>query len=476
MEKEVLRMHDVTLVTQGSVQLENFSLCIRAGEIVGMLQMQGHGVTAMLELLQHNLPLQSGYIYYQERLVNSWQARGAGSNRIAVIRKTSSLVPNLTVADNILVLRPGFKMRMIRSSLLERQAQSVLDELGVSISADAYVDTLTGFEKAVVELVRAVLNGCRLIVLRDVRTIVEDRELTRLHEIVRHYARQGISFLYTGFHFEDLNQLCDRTAVYSNGKILKIFRPGETVPLLREPYARRPWTDLDPPRAAGSVPALEFRDLSGGNVRHLSLTAGSGECVTIQDPQNRIFDDLIGMLLSEIPPSGGSVLVDGRPLSRVDSREIAVVREQPENAMIFEELSCLENLCITMDHRLPAIWGSRRLQSGVRREVVQRMGEDVFDRPVSELTRRQRYDLVISRILLQRPRLVFFVQPFLGADMNMRVHIRQQLRQLTDAGMAVVILAVNLADSLDFSSRLLRLEQDGNRVYEREDFDRLRSL
>ena len=474
MQQEVLRMHDVTLVTQGSVQLQNFSLSIRAGEIVGMLQMQGHGVTAMLDLLQHNLPLQSGYVYYQERQVNSWQSRDGGNNRIAVIRKKSALVPNLTVADNILVLRPGFRMWTIRTSMLNSQVQPVLDELGVNISADDDVGALTSFEKMVVELVRAVMNGCQLIVLRDVRTIIEDQELTRLHEIVRYYAKKGISFLYTGFHYEELNQLCDRMAIYSNGRILTYLKPGTPVTLQLKDYARHGDVPQKKHPMQGD-PALEVRDLSGGSVRHLSFQVYPGECITVQDPQNRVFDDLIGMLLAERPAASGAVFVNGKPLSQTQAREIAIVREQPETSMIFEEMNYFDNLCITADHRLSAIWSSRRLRSGIRRDIERRVDAELFDTPVSKLTRRQRYDLVFSRVLLQRPRAVFLVQPFLGADMNMRAHIREQLAQLMDAGIAVVILAVNLAESLAFSSRLIRIEPDGNHSYEREHFDQVQN-
>ena len=365
-------------------------------------------------------------------------------------------------------------MWMIRTSLINSQVQPVLDELGLDISADDDVSALTGFEKMAVELVRAVMNGCRLIVLRDVRTVIEDRELTRLHEIVRYYAKKGISFLYTGFRYEELSQLCDRTAIYSNGRILTYLRPGDPFTLRAGDYARR--RDLPQiSRPVQGVPALEARDLSGGSVRRLSFQVCPGECVTIQDPQNRIFDDLIGMLLSERPVSGGAVFVGGAPLSEAHARDIAVVREQPETSMVFEELSYFDNLCITADHRLPAVWISRRLRSGIRRDMERRMDADVFDTPVSRLSRRQRYDLIFARILLQHPRAVFLVQPFLGADMNMRVHIREQLAQLTDAGIAVVILAVNLAESLTFSSRLIRVEPDGNHAYERKDFEQVRN-
>ena len=472
MREEVLRLHDVTFMSQGSVQLEDFSLYIYAGEIVGMLQLHGHGVTALLNLLEHNPPLQSGYVYYREALVNSWQTRGIGSNRIAVIKNTSALIPNMTVADNVFVLRPGFQMWVIRPKLLSKQVQPALDELGVSISADAYVDSLTSFEKLVVELVKAVVAGCRLIVLREIGTIVSDRELARLHEIMRYYAGKGIAFLDIGFHYEELSRVCDRTAIYSNGRILKYLSPSDPALPEQALYARRKYDRLkDARRPEKPGRMLEVRGLCGGEVRDLSFCVSGGECVVVQDPQNRVFDELLAMLLGDRVIEAGEVEVDGRPLAQVHPREIAVIREQPETSMVFEELSCLDNLCMTVDHRLPEIWSDRRLRAGVRRELAPRLGEEIFDRPVSTLGRKERCDIVFQRILLQRPKAVFCVQPFQGADMGMRAHIWEQLKSLMDEGVAVVILVVNLADCLTLASRLVRVEQGKPRVIEREDFN-----
>lgn len=474
MRREVLRMHDVTLMDQGSVQLEDFSLNVLRGEIVGMLPLDGHGVSAMLDLLQSNLPLQSGYVYYREELVNCWRSPRSHPNKIAIIKNTSTLVESMTVADNIFVLRPGFRAWMIRPRVLIRQVQPVLDALGVHIAADAYVDTLSSFEKVVVELVKAAIAGCRLIVLREISTIISDQELARLHQILRHYAQEGISFLYIGFHYEELVQICDRTALYSNGRILKYFSPADGDLPYKEQYVQRVKEQMTARKQdKEEKPVLEIRELAGGNVEGLTFSISAGECVVVQDLQNMILDDLIGLLSGERPIESGEILVDGQRLTLENAREIAIVREQPEVSMIFEELSYLDNLCMTADHRLPGVWGDRRLRTGLRREWAQRVGEEVFDVPAGQLSRRQRLDLICQRLMLQRPKVVFSVQPFKGADVGMRMHIWGLLRSLMDEGIAIVILAVNLADAFTLATRLVRVEQGSMRTYERNEFDHL---
>lgn len=469
MRREVLRMHDVTLEDQGSVQLEDFSLNVFEGEIVGLLPLDGHGVSAMLDLLQNNLALQSGYVYYREELVNCWRSPRMHSNRIAVIKNASTLVETMTVADNVFVLRPGFRAWVIHSSMLFRQLQPILDALGVHIAADAYADTLSSFEKVVVEVVKAVLAGCRLIVLREISTVIGEQELTRLHDILRHYAKEGISFLYVGFHYEELAQICDRTAIYSNGRILNYFSPTDGVPPEQEQYGRRAKErNVGKRQEREETSAFEIQNLYGGNVQGLDFSVSAGECVVVQDPQNMIFDHLIDLLSGERPIEAGRILVEGRPLTMKNAREIAILREQPESSMIFPELSYLDNLCMTVDHRLPGVWGDRRLRKGLRKEWAKRVGEEVFDIPAGMLSKRQRMNLICQRMLLQRPKVVFSVQPFRGADVGMRMYIWDLLKNLMDEGIAVVILAVNLADDFTLASRLVHVEPGSVHILERD--------
>ena len=236
---------------------------------------------------------------------------------------------------------------------------------------------------------------------------------------------------------------------------------------MREQLRQAPQT-----RTQGS--ALELRSLCGGALRGVSLSVAPGECVVLQDVQNLVFGDLIDILLGERRGEAGEILLDGRPFAPHPTRDIAIIRELPDESMIFPEMSCLDNLCMTVDHRLPEIWRSRRAREGLRREWAQRMGEDVFTLYPDRMTRRQRYDVVYQRILLQRPRVVLCVQPFRGADFDTRMHIWELLEALLQSGAAVVILAVNLADAFTLADRLVRVRRGIScEVYERSEFDRL---
>ena len=148
-----------------------------------------------------------------------------------------------------------------------------------------------------------------------------------------------------------------------------------------------------------------------------------------------------------------------------------MIQELPVHSMLFSNLSYLDNPCFTLDHRVRGVWGSKRVKKSLRQEYAELLGEEVFDLPVDRLTEWQKYDLIYTRIYLQNPKVVFCVQPFKSAEVALRIHIMELLERFLNKGIPVVIMAVNLADSLALADRLLRVRRGGKvQEYHRDEF------
>lgn len=474
MRNEVLRLEKVTLRERGVTQLDNLNLHIFEGEIMGLVPIDTHGLTALCDLLRENLPLHYGYVFYREKLINTWRSPQPHYNRISVIQAKSCLVDGLSVADNIFVLRPGFRGRLMRPAAFRRQLMPFIHSIGIPIDADARVEDLSVFERFVVELLKAVVAGSRLIVLNEISTLINQTELGKLHAILRHYAAEGISFLYICFHFEELLQICDRTALMMQGRVIKLLEGGEMIPQSLLPYSAA-YEQMVASQLARDThqigPEVFSACLPDAAVGGLHFSVRAGECLVLQDLDNHFIDGFLGVLSGVRPPQGTRLLLCGRPLRPKPGRDrrLAVIQDQPGRTMIFPGLNYLENLCFTMDHRMKALWLSGRVKRGLRRAYAEWLGPDLLDRRVDELTETERCELVYRRILLQRPDVVFCVQPFRMADVAMRMSIWRLLEELLDRGVAVVILAVNLADSLSLADRLIRVR----RGQPQEAFDRI---
>lgn len=468
MRQEVLRMERVTYIEHGITKLEDFRLQIYKGEIMGMIPVNGHGMNDFLKLLKTNLPIERGYIYYGNELVNSWKESKKNHNRVSIIEAKSGLVEGLTVSDNIFVLRHGFRQRLIRTGLLRKQLAPFLHDIGMDdISPDSCVEKLSVFQRVVVEILRAVILGHQLIVLNEIGTLISEKELQKLHRIIRKYAASGFSFLYISPHLEESAMICDRTALLSHGAIQKVIhgkeKSREIVAAYTEEYERvvRNHLAAQTNTSREREKVLSLRDITFGSISQLNFDIYAGECVTIQNMDHDVFKDIISLLTEDEQPQKGGIYVGTEKVKILGNNNISVIRELPTTSMIFQELDYMTNLCMGMTQRIPDIWYRHHIRESIFQECRPIVGEEVFYKPMEQLTQRQKYKLVYTRVLLQRPKVVFCIQPFKGTDLPHRMFVWQLLEMLLNRGIAVVILTMNLSDSISLSDRLLRLGSDG---------------
>ncbi len=463
MKKEIFRMERVTYKEAEVTRLEDFNLQIYEGEIMGMVPFNGYGMSAFLELLQTNIPIYDGYIYYNGQLINSWKKSSGTHNRIGIIQAKSSLVESMTIADNVFVMRPGFKQELIRTKLLSRQLKPFLKEIGIEIPADTRIENLSVFQRVVIELLRAVVAGSHLIVLEEIGALISYSELEQLHEIIRHYAAKGFSFLYICPHFEEVNNICDRAAMLTNGRIWKVITKEKMSQEVREVYSytleydRMIRSHLQKRELNGQKPEelLKWNSYSEFAGKEISFSVYKGEYLAVQIHESRILQEISDILYEEF--SGNA--------------KAAVIQESPTVSMIFPELDYMDNLCMALSRRMGNLWRNHRIRHNIRQEYGQKLGDEVFDMHVEDLSEKQKYQLVYARVMLQNPQIVFCIKPFKGADLTHRMIIWKLLEEFLEKGITVVDLSLNLSDSLSLADRLLLIQTDGCvREIRKEDF------
>lgn len=472
MERVTYREHGVTL-------LENFHIHIYQGEIMGMVPVNAHGLTAFLNLLQSNLPLYDGYIYYAGEMVNSWKEERRTFNRISVIGAESRLVENLSVTDNIFVLRQGFRQEVIREHMLAEQLRPFLEDIGMEISLDARVRDLTAFERAVVEMLRAVVLGHRLIVLVDIGSLISYEELVKLHEIMRHYVKKGFTFLYISPHLEEIAMVCGRCAMLSHGSIQNVIYENELEAEVPRVYSAEykqmvrshQQAQCDTLRKGKEI--LRAEEICGEHLNRLSFSVQEGECLVIQILDDIAFREASGMLTGVYRARSGSFFMGGKKIHLQKDRRIAVIQEMASRTMVFPELDYMDNLCMSLSRRMSFLWMKRSIRSSIRREYGPELGEEVFLLQVEELSEKQKLEMIYTRILLQKPQVVFCIQPFKGADLPLRMTIWRLMEKLLEHKIAVVIVSVNLSDSLSLADRLIIVDKNSRQELRRSQFARM---
>jgi ribose transport system ATP-binding protein len=508
MKREITRLYQVTAMGEerdgaaavGAV-LNCVNLCVFQGEIMGLICVNSYGLETLIQVLCHSAPITGGFLYFDEKpVIDGNQRDAAPANKVFLMGTRRLLLKDLTVADNIFVMRRGFRKRLISADILERQLTILTRDLGISFQKYVRVADLNAFEQCVVELLRAVAAGAKLVILRDVGHIIGANDLARFHALIRRFAKDGLSFLYVSDDPRDVFQICDRAAVMENGTVLKVLS-GEFLTEDKFPWraARAAFgraahdvagdavaaptakcvADVDivalatmpaltmadgaaptPAFAPARKVVLEFRGVATESAPDVSFCVEERECAVLFDPDGMILKDVAGLLSGGVKPCRGEILVHGRRWNAKRNRReqnIMTISENPARDMVFSNMSYIDNLCFTLDRRQPFFWLNNRVRKGVRREYEPLLGRDVYLEDIGGLSRFAMYDLVYSRVCLCHPDVVICARPFANADMDLREHVMRKIRWLQFQGIAVVILTVNLPESLIPSGRVIRL-------------------
>ncbi|MFQ6865215.1 hypothetical protein [Blautia sp.] len=479
MKKEVLRLQDVTYKKENTIIFRNMTFSVMEGEIMGITPLNSYGMDELLDVIVNNLPLYYGYVYYQERCVNSWKEEKHIRNRICLIDSETSLVNGLNVITNIFTLRAGFGKEILNETMLARQLAPFLEEIHISIDPFLPVEKLSAYNRVIVELLRAVVAGYHLIIFREISTVISEAELEKLFEIMRYYTGKGFTFLYVSYHFEEVQQGCSRAILMSEGSINLILdqqqiQKGISKNLYIDFYnhvrqrMRHRARGLDNCSDGRRKEVLYVKDITRKQLRHFQFSVYEGECLVIQSLDTKMYRELRGILEEENGLRDAEMFVDGRRICDYRSRSMAFLKEESSHSMLFEDLTVCDNLCLGLDGKIPSVWMKKKIQKSVREEYYRLFGEDIFDCYVNELTDEQKTRVVYMRILLQKPRVVFMVQPFKHGGTPHRLQVWELQTMLLAKGISIVILAMNMSDSLTIADRVIRISRTEDQIITKE--------
>lgn len=474
--KEILRMENITLEENGEAYLDNLSFYVLQGEIMGLIVADLKGSRQLIDLICTNSPIRFGRVYFEGELVNQYAHSDMSENRVYVIEERGRLIDSLTVADNLFVMRRGFKKYIINNKVLDGQVNRLMDEMGLAIDSQKRVSALSAFERCSVELLKAKLMGCRLVVLDRVSNFLSQKELWQFQEAIREFGAQGISFLYLGNHHQEVFRVADRAAVFNQGIIWKVFEKEEMKDDALDPYAISFDLSGSQIRMPEKEAVLEFDRVRLEDGKPLSFSLHRGECLMVLDQDNRTWEAIARVMAGEAAIAGGRILLEKKPFVVVEPEDflsagIAVIPDDPVERFLFREMSYMENLAFLLDRKVKYGNIKSSYLKSVRREYQPRVGACIDAMNIDALSVRERYGLAYYRVHLLHPKVAVCVQPLAKGDMYCRRYVLDLIQELKNSGISVLILTSNIADNMDVSDRMIVLQNGAIAAeYEKEEF------
>ena len=452
----------------GVVALDGAELEARPGEILGLCGENGAGKSTLLKILAGVWPHGSfdGELLVDGaplQLRSTADARRAG---VAIVHQELMLVPEMTVADNLSLGREPRRLGFVDDAALEARARALLARFGEDgIDVRAKVASLGIGVQQIVEIVRALQDDARVLVLDEPTAALTGDEAARLFDWLRALAARGTTCIYVSHRMDEVFTLCHRITVLRDGRTVGTVETArssgpEVVRMMvgRELVATHEASRLSDDLAREVLSVRHLR--VDGALDDVSLTVRAGEVVALAGAmgsgRTALLSTLFGCAETRV---SGDVLVDGAPLPLDSPRAaiaagVALVPEDRKGRGLVLDLTVAENLALPL-----------ALADGDRAETIARARIDELrirgraDSPVATLSGGNQQKVVLGKWLERPPRLLLLDEPTRGVDVGAREEIYALIGALCRRGVAVLLASSDLPEVQRLADRILVLRQ-----------------
>jgi len=450
--------------------LQDVSLAVQSGEILALMGENGAGKSTLLRILSGDYQPDSGGVFLDGAPIHFPTPRDARRSGVRVIYQEPEIVPGVDVAENIylgeLPRRRGMVDRRRLNELVTRDIERY--GFGAILPPHLNGEQLSPAQRQLVEILRALKAGVRVLALDEPTSSLTDQEVERLFTLVRRLRDQGVALIYVSHRIREILQLANRVAVLRDGRLVAIRPAAETsgeeiVRLmvgreLRDVFARR--------RAAQDRIVLKVEDIRSDWHHGVGLEIRAGEVVGLAGLVGAGRTELAKVIFGELPRAGGRVLVDGKEMTanhpgQAIAAGIGFAPEDRKGEALLMLRSVMENVSLAVLRRLTRF---RLVNGALERRVVRdyvarlRVRTPSLDQEVSKLSGGNQQKVVLARWLARRPKVLILDEPTRGIDVGAKSEIYRLVDELANEGIAILLISSELPEIMGLADRILVMQ------------------
>jgi ribose transport system ATP-binding protein len=462
----ILSTSAVSKAFPGVRALQAIDFDLGPGEVHCLVGENGAGKSTFIKVLSGAHVPDSGTITLNgtpARFASPHEALRAG---IATIYQESNLVPELSVAENILLGREPLKrgLPLLDRVQMRSLAERALRQVGEMIDPDVPARELTPAQHQMVEIAKALSREAHIVILDEPTAALTDRETTTLFGLIRRLSSDGLSFIYISHRLEEIAAVGTRITVLRDGRKI------DTVPastgrevLIRMMVGRELLRSTTPQPDALGDPLLSVEHVTSAEVQDCSFVLYRGEILGIAGLAGAGRSELARCLFGAEPRSAGTVTLDGRSFdpgspAQAIAAGMALLTEDRNRLGLFLQRPIRENISITsLDQDLRGRLIDRRHEYQRTKTLADRFGTKYADLEydVDTLSGGNRQKVLLARALARQPRLVIVDEPTAGIDVGAKQEIHDELRRLAASGVGVIVVSSELPELLSLCTRIL---------------------
>ncbi|WP_158814669.1 sugar ABC transporter ATP-binding protein [Methylocapsa sp. S129] len=468
MQPAAVEVRNISKAFGASQVLHDVSLSIPVGVSRGLVGRNGAGKSTLVSILTGLLAPNSGKLLFDDVEAPAQRTSREWRNKVACVYQRSTLVPTMSVAENLFANAYPGNPSWVNWSRLRAAARGICEEWELGVNVDTRASDLRVEQRQLVEIARALAKGARFIIFDEPTAALESKEVARLFDRIRRLKREGVTLLYISHHLQEIYDICDSVTVLRDGRVIVAGAEVADLPkdkiveaMVGEQIARS--TRRPPVLSASSAPALSVKHLSLASMFHdISFDISPGEQVGLAglggSGKEQIAEAIAGLLTAR----SGDILVGGVTLKpgHVPTAQLTGVSYVPRDRRrrgILPQLSVAENLTVSIQRTFGNFgWiAPRRLEASARQLFsALSIVASSMRQPVVELSGGNQQKVVIGRALASSPQVLVLVYPTQGVDVAAKEAIFDIVATAQARGAAALIVSDEL-DELRNCQRVL---------------------
>ncbi|MCG6114046.1 MAG: sugar ABC transporter ATP-binding protein [Mesorhizobium sp.] len=473
-ERPVLEMRDICKSFPGVRALDHVSFHCHPGEVRALVGENGAGKSTLIKILSSVYQADEGAITLNGHEVSFAHPMESLAAGISVIYQEFSLLPDRTVADNVFLGREPTRRGVLDRALMWRETLEALSLFGEGhgIDPDSLVSELGVAQQQMVEIAKAVSMEARVVVMDEPTAALDENECEVLFAIIQRLKERGTAVIYITHRMREVNRLADAVTVLKDGCVAAEFDHVPEASLVISAMVGRELKDFYPPAAsAEEIGATVMAVRGGGNdgLFDIDLDLRAGEITGFAGIQGAGRTALGRALFGIEPFTRGTMTLQGKEVRFSGPRDairagLALVPGDRKAEGLFLMQSVTDNGMVgsrAFARILGRNSGSVGLSVGRMEELFGQIDVRAADyrQEIQFLSGGNQQKVVVARWLSLAPKVMIFIEPTRGVDVNAKAGIYNLMRELATGGAAIMMISSDLPEVLGASDRILVMRE-----------------
>lgn len=465
----ILILKNITKEFPGVKALDDVTINIERGTIHGLVGENGAGKSTLIKVLAGIYQPNKGEIILDGkpcRFNSPIEARRAG---ISVVHQEIKLAEPLSVAENMFLGNVQLKNGLVDWKGMRRRAREIVEDLGMDIDINAQVSSLTVAKKQIVEIMHAINNNSRILIMDEPSAVLTDRELEVMFRIVKQLRDEGITIIYISHRLDEIFGLCSNVSVLRDGchidtiPVASVDRQG----LINMMVGREMGQEY--PKEVGNVGGtiLEVKNLSRGILQDISFEVKSGEVFGISGLVGAGRTELARAILGIDKPESGEVYVRGkkvhyRTFADAIRDGLGLIPEDRKLQGLVQIMSVKRNTTlVNMKRVLRAGVISSSLEEKLSKEYADKLHvvTPSMETEVQYLSGGNQQKVVIAKWLFQNSEILFLDEPTRGIDVGAKAEIYRLINRMAKEGKTIIMISSEMPELLGLCDRIMVMHE-----------------